>query len=108
MPTAANPAASEPITVSANAGAIDALQAAARLIVVVVTAVPILLQLIGKHDLVALIGYLQGQDGVAFIGAISGLLTIAYAIFKTHKRGAQIATVAADARVPDKVATLTT
>lgn len=96
----------KPVVVSENAGAIDTLTAAMRYITVLVASLPILLTLLGKRDIVSIIAYLQGQDGVALTAAIVGLVTIAYGLFKTHKRGAQVATVAASPEVPQQIAHL--
>ncbi len=103
MPTHLN-IADKPVEVRANAGVIDTATAALRLLTVVLTTVPILLTLIGARDLVGFITYLQGEDGIALAAAVSGLAAIGYGLFKSHRRGAQIATVAADRRTPDAVA----
>jgi hypothetical protein len=98
----------EPVVVSPNAGGIDAVQAAARYLVVIVTAFVAIVGFLKVHDLAGLIAYIQSNGG-QLVAAVSGLIAIgtaAYGIFKTHKRGAQIATVAA--RVPDDIATTTT
>lgn len=95
-----------PIKVGANAGLIDTLTAAGRYLVAIITAVPILLTLLGSRDVVSIIAYFQGADGTALIASVVGLATIAYGLFKTRKRGAQIANVAADTRVPASVASL--
>lgn len=96
----------EPIKVSANAGIIDLLQAAGRYAVVIVGFVTALLTLFKAHDLAGAAVYAQNNLGQA-IGAILGLVaagTAAYGIFKSGKRGSQLATVAADDAVPDEVA----
>lgn len=98
--------AAPPIKVGANAGLVDTLTAAGRYLVAIVTAVPILMTLLGQRDLVSIIAYLQGTDGSTLIAAVVGLATMAYGLFKTRKRGAQIANVAADERVPASVASL--
>jgi uncharacterized RDD family membrane protein YckC len=94
----------KPITVSANAGIIDLLTAAGRYLVVIATAIPILLQLLGTRNIGEIISYFRGDSGSTLIAAVVGLATLAYGLFKTRKRGAQIATVALDSRVPDRVA----
>lgn len=94
-----------PIVVSANAGIIDLLTALGRYAIVIVTAIPILLKLLGTHDLVAIIAYLRGSDGTALTAAVIGIGTLLYGLWKTHKRGAQIATVALSPSVPERVAT---
>ena len=98
------------IRVSANEGLFDALQAALRYIAFLVTAVTALLAFLSAKDTAGLIAYIQANGG-DIIGAVSGLIALgvsAYGVFKTHKRGAQVATVAADPRVPDDVAALKT
>lgn len=96
----------KPIVVSSNAGLIDSLQSAGRMIVILVTAIPIMLSFLSKHDLIGMIGYLQSVDGAQLIAAGTGLFTIGYGIYKSHKRGAQVALVASDLRVPAEVASL--
>lgn len=96
----------KPILVSANAGLIDSLQSAGRMIVILVTAIPIILSFVGKHDLLGMIGYLQSVEGAQLIAAGTGIVTIVYGIYKSHKRGAQVASVASDLRVPAEVASL--
>jgi len=94
----------KPVIVSANAGLIDTLMAAMRYVIVIVGAVPVLLALLGARDFAGLVRYFQSADGASLIAAVSAVVALAYGLFKTRKRGAQIATVAADARVPDSVA----
>lgn len=96
------------IRVSANAGLIDGLQAAGRLAVVVVGFVTATLGLLQAKDIAGLIAYIQANGG-EFVGAVAGLIafgTAAYGVFKSHKRGAQVANVAASPEVPDHVAAL--
>jgi hypothetical protein len=106
MPDVNPTPAATPIVVSGNAGIFDTLAAAGRLLVIVVAAVPVLVALLKAHDLAAIIAYFQGSDGATLLAAGAGLLAIIMGLLKTHKRGAQIATVAADTRVPDAVAQL--
>lgn len=80
--------------VSANAGVLDTLSAAGRLILVVVGAVPILLKLLGAHNFVGLVEYFRGSEGSTLIAAVSGLAAIAYGLYKSHKRGSQVAEAA--------------
>lgn len=100
------PASPEPVVVSANAGILDLLAAAGRYLLVIVGAVPVLLKLLGDHDFTAIVAYFKGTDGASLIAAASGLLALAYGLYKTHKRGTQVAAVAADTRVPNSVAQL--
>jgi len=107
MPIGTNGAV-EPVQVNANQGALDMLQAMGRYAVVIVGAATALLALFKARDVAGMSAYLQTNGG-QLVGAIAGLVTTAtaaYGIFKSHKRGAQVATVAADPRVPDDVATL--
>jgi len=97
----------KPIVVSENAGAIDTLTAALRYLVVIAGTIPLLLTFLGQGDVVGLIAYLQSADGVKFTAAVVAVVTLAYGLWKTRKRGAQIATVAMDARVPNAVAKTT-
>lgn len=94
----------KPIVVSQNAGIIDLLTAAGRYVVVIVGAVPLLLQLLGTRDFIGIVNYFRGADGSALIAAAVALATMVYGLIKTRKRGAQVATVALDRRVPDSVA----
>ena len=95
---------SDPVVVKPNQGAIDVIQTVARLVVVILSTAPAAALLIKKHDLVGLYDYFQSQPGVALLAAISGLASLAYGIYKSFKRGKQIATVAANPYVPSSVA----
>lgn len=98
----------EQIVVRENAGLLDALQGAARYVVVIFGFVTAMLGLFRVRDIAGMIAYIQTHGGEV-LGAISGLIalgTAAYGVFKNHKRGAQVASVAADDRVPASVATL--
>lgn len=94
----------KPIEVSENTGIMDLLTAAGRYLVVIVTAVPALLTLLGERDLLAIINYFQGADGAALLAAVIGLATLAYGLIKTRRRGAQVVQIAGDPAVPDRVA----
>lgn len=96
-----------PIVVSPNAGIIDLMTALGRYVIVIVTAIPLMLKLLGTHDLVAIISYFRSADGTALTAAVVGIGTLLYGLWKTHKRGAQIATVALSPSVPERVATTT-
>ena len=95
----------EPIVVSANAGVIDLMTAAGRYLLVIIGAIPVLLKLLGSHDVLAIVAYFRGAEGTALLAALAAVASLAWGLFKTHKRGAQIATVALDNRVSDKIAT---
>jgi hypothetical protein len=98
----------QPVVVSANAGLIDGIQAAARYLVVIVGFITAVLGLLKTRDIAGLIMYIQNNGGET-LSAVMGLIAIgtaAYGVFKTRKRGVQVASVAADPDVPDHVATL--
>jgi len=98
----------EPVVVSANAGLVDGIQAAARYVVVLIGFMTAVLGLFKTHDIAGLIAYVQTHGGET-LGAVSGLIalgTAAYGVFKSKKRGTQVATVAADPEVPEYIATL--
>lgn len=97
----------DPIVVSPNQGIIDALQAALRYIGVIVTAVIAIFGLLKAKDISGLFNYVQSHGGEV-LAAVSGLISLAvalYGIFKTHKRAAQVVTVATSPAVPPEIAT---
>lgn len=94
----------KPIEVSANAGTIDSLQSIGRLLLVIAGTVPVLLKLLGSRNFMGLVDYFRSSDGATFIAAIGGVAAFAYGVYKSHKRGAQIATVAASSKVPNSIA----
>lgn len=96
----------KPIEVAPNAGVIDLLTALARYLTVIFTLGAALLAVLRTKDIAAIIEFMRGTDGATLIAACLGLGTLLYGLYKTHKRGAQVATVAADFRVPDRVARL--
>lgn len=95
----------KPIVVSENAGTIDTLMALGRLAVVIVGSFTTLLAVLKTRDIAAFLEFIRGSDGTAFIAAVSTFLALGFGLLKSFKRGKQIATVALDSRVPDKVAT---
>lgn len=98
--------ANKPVVVSANQGIVDSLMAGARYVAVIATALIAIVGFLKAHDVAGLSAYIQANGG-DLLTAISGLIavaTAAYGIYKTHKRGAQMATVAADPKVPQSVA----
>jgi hypothetical protein len=100
--------ATEPVVVSSNQSLIDGLQAAGRYALVLITALIALAGFLRVHDFAGMVGYVQANGG-QLVGAVAGLISIgtaAYGVYKTHKRGGQIATVAADPRVSQKIARL--
>lgn len=98
----------EPVVVSANQSVIDLLMAAMRYVVVLVAAFPTILVLLQDHDITAIHAYFTSSDGKTVAAAAVALGTMLYGLYKTHKRGAQVATVASDERVPNAVAKLKT
>lgn len=97
--------ADKPIRVSENAGIIDLLTAAGRYLVVIGGTIPLLLALLKARDFSAIVAFFQSNEGVSVLTAITSLFALAWGLWKTHRRGAQIATVAVDPRVPDRIAT---
>jgi hypothetical protein len=97
----------KPIEVSPSTGAIDTAAAAFRYLVVILGALPLLLQLLGQRDLIGLIAYFQSTDGASVAAAISALVALSYGLLKTFRRGAQVVQIASDPRVPDRVAKVT-
>lgn len=96
--------ADQPIIVKPNQGLLDSLSATARLLLIVTSTAPAAALFVRKGDLIGLYDYFHTEPGQALLLALSGLASGAFAIYKSHKRGAQIATVAQDSRVPAKVA----
>lgn len=94
-----------PIVVSENAGIIDTLTAAGRYLMVIIGTVPLLLTLFGNRDFAGIVAFFQGTQGASLLTALVALATLAYGLWKTHKRGAEIATVAASPKVPANIAT---
>lgn len=97
----------EQIVVSKNAGVLDTLYAALRYLVVIAGAVPLLLKMLGARDFSAIVAYFQSADGSALVAALGALVALALGLFKTFKRGGQIASVAANPKVPDAIAKVT-
>lgn len=96
----------KPVEVSANTGIIDGAQAAARYVSVILLVGTAFLGLLKTRDVTSLAAFIQQNLG-EFIAAVAGLIGLAvaaYGVLKSRFRGAQIATVAADKRVPDEVA----
>lgn len=98
----------KPVIVESDAGTSDAIQAAVRYLIVIISACIAIFGFLKQRDAAGLVAYIQANGG-ALIAAISGVVSVAtalYGIYKTHKRGAQLTTVAADNRVPNAVAKL--
>lgn len=94
------------VKVNPNASILDTLYAAGRLVTVIITSVPILLTLIGSHNLMGMIDYFRGSGGSQLVGAIVGLVAIAVGLAKTFRRGKLAVTVAASREVPNSIVSL--
>lgn len=95
----------KPIIVRTQQGLIDTAAAAFRMLAIILSAAPVAVLFVKKHDLIGLYDYLHNDaQGVALVGAVTGLVAIGYGLWKSFKRGTQIATVAADNKVPASVA----
>lgn len=87
---------SDPARISSMQGVIDALTATGRYAVVIVTFVTAMLGLLKTRDIAGMIVYIQNNGG-ELLAAISGIIAIgtaAYGIFKSQKRGDQVADAA--------------
>lgn len=93
------------IVVSKNAGVLDTIYAALRYVVVIVGAVPLLLQMLGARNFAGIVAYFQSADGSALIAAISALVALVFGLLKTFRRGSEVASVAANPEVPNSIAT---
>lgn len=104
MPDNDLPNVDKPIVVTTAQGVTDALQALIRYLVVIVGFISGLGALIGRGDAAAATTYVQTNLGgvVAAVFGVVGLVTAAWGVYKTYKRGAQLAVTAAHA--PDRVA----
>lgn len=92
------------IVVSENAGIFDTLQAAGRLLLVIISTAPAAALLVRKGDLIGLYDYFHSNQGVMLLGAVSGLASISFGLYKTFKRGKQVAGVATNPEVPEHIA----
>ena len=94
----------EPIIVTSSQGVTDALQAALRYFVVVFGFISGLASFLSHQDILGAVTYVQTNLG-GVVAAVFGLISLGTAIwgiYKTWKRGAQLA-VAAEA-APNNVA----
>jgi hypothetical protein len=94
-----------PISVNATP-ATDQIAAAMRSLVLVVSAITALAGIASKHDLKGFIAYVQSSDFLAAASVVVAVGSFAWSQLKTRKRAVQLATIAADPRVPDAVATV--
>lgn len=85
---------------------LDQIAAAARTVVLVLGVLGALAGIISRRDWSAFILYMQSSDFLTAASAIAGFGAFAWGQWKTRHRAKQLATVAADPRVPDAVATL--
>lgn len=92
------------IIASPNQSIIDTLTAAGRLFVVIMSTAPAAALLVRKHDLVALYDYFHTEPGKALIAAVLGLVSLGYGLYKSYKRGKQVADVAVNPKVPASIA----
>lgn len=97
----------EPIVVTTAQGVTDAVQAALRYAVVVAGFISGLGAFLSRQDAVGAVTYVQTNLGgvVAAVFGLIGLGTALYGIYKTWKRGSQLA-IAAEA-APNSVAKVT-
>jgi hypothetical protein len=81
------------VDLASSQGLTDALQAAARYVFTIWAVMTGLFAVIGKHDAVALATFIQANVGVAVAAGfgLAGLLTAAWGVYKTWKRGIQAA-----------------
>ncbi len=96
------------IDVTSAQGLNDALQAAIRYSIVVVGFISGLSAVLGRDGAAAATSYVQDNLGgvLAALFALGGLAVAAYGVYKTWKRGAQAAMVAASPKVPAALAEL--
>lgn len=98
--------AATPVVVKPNQGAVDTVTALGRLVLVIISTAPAAVLLLKKGDLIGLYDYFHTNQGQALAGAIVGLAAFGYGLYKSWKRGRQVANVAANPRVPQSVAKL--
>ena len=99
----ANDNLNAPIAVNATP-ANDQISAAVRTVVLLISVVTALAGLASKHDLAGFIAYVQSAPFITAAGLVMGAGTFAWGQWKTRHRAKQLATIAADPRVPDSVA----
>lgn len=97
---------STPVVAKSNQGVVDTMTAVMRLLLVILSTAPAAALFVKKGDLIGLYDYFHTNQGAALLAAVTGLMSLLYGIYKSYKRGAQIATVAASPAVPPTVATL--
>ncbi len=95
-----------PVVVSASQGIIDTTTAGLRLLAIILSVAPAAALVLRKGDLIAIYTFFHTQQGAAMLAAVTGLASLLFGLYKSYKRGTQVAAVAADPAVPDSVATL--
>jgi hypothetical protein len=98
--------AQAPVVVSANAGLVDGAQAALRSLGLLIAFAVAVVGFVRTKDIAGLAAYVHANGGqaTAAASAIIGFAIYLYGVYKTHKRGAQIASVASNPSVKDSVA----
>lgn len=95
----------KPIVVTKLQGRWDSFAAFLRLLAIVASTAPAAALLVRKGDLIGLYDYFHSEPGVALLAALGGLASGGFALYKSWKRGAQLASAGSDHRVPDEVVT---
>lgn len=94
-----------PITVNASP-ATDQATSAVRTVLLIFSVVTALAGFFSKRDLAGFIAYVQSSDFITALALLIGAATFAWGQWKTRHRAKQLATIAADPRTPDSVATI--
>ena len=82
----------------------DQAAAAIRTVLLVLSVVTALSGIIARRSLIEFIAYMQSQDFLTVLSLVIGAGTFVWGQWKTRHRAKQLATIAADPRVPDAVA----
>lgn len=78
------------VAVSANAPVTDTLAGLGRQLILIMGAIPVLIALIGARDVVGMVRYFQGADGISLVAAVVTIGTAAYGLFARYKRARQL------------------
>lgn len=84
----------------------DQAAAAVRTVLLCIGVITALAGFVAKRDLAGFITYMQSSEFAAALGLLLAAATFAWGQWKTRHRAKQLATVAADPRVPDEVISL--
>jgi len=84
----------------------DQAAAAVRTILLCIGVVSALAGFVGKRDLAGFIAYMQSSDFISALALLMAAATFVWGQIKTRHRAKQLATVAADPRVPNEVISL--